>query len=215
MALKDLKPKNASEVRRLVGLLSVYRRFVPHFAKEAKPLYDLLKQKSGGQVSKTKAVQWTEQHQLVTEKLIDIITSFPVMAYPQFDRPFLLHTDASYEGLGAVLYQEQEDELKVIAYASRSLSPAECNYHSNKFEFLCLKWAVCGAFHDYLYYAESFMAVTDNNPLTHVMTTPRLNATSQRWIAELADFNFEIRYRPGRYNLDADALSRFPSIIRR
>ena len=75
-----------------------------------------------------------------------------------------------------------------------------------------MKWAVCGSFCDYLYYAKSFTAITDNNPLTHVMTTPRLNATSQRWVNELADFKFDIRYRPGRYNLDADALSRFPII---
>ena len=210
LALKDLRPKNATEVRRLVGLLSVYRRFVPHFAKEAKPLYDLLKQEGGGQISKTKPVDWTAEHQQATEKLIDVITSFPVMAYPEFDKPFILHTDASYDGLGAVLYQQQDEELKVIAYASRSLSPAEKNYHSNKLEFLCMKWATCGAFCDYLYYADSFTAITDNNPLTHIMTTPRLNATSQRWVNELADFNFDLRYRPGRYNLDADALSRFP-----
>ena len=212
LALKDLRPKNASEVRRLVGLLSVYRRFVPHFAKQAKPLYDLLKQEGGGQISKTKPVDWNDEHQKATENLIDAITSFPVMAYPEFDKPFVLHTDASYDGLGAVLYQQQDEDLKVIAYASRSLSPAEKNYHSNKLEFLCMKWAVCGSFCDYLYYAKSFTAITDNNPLTHVMTTPRLNATSQRWVNELADFKFDIRYRPGRYNLDADALSRFPII---
>jgi transposase InsO family protein len=134
------------------------------------------------------------------------------MAYPELDKPFVLHTDASYDGLGAVLYQKQNDELRVIAYASRSLSPAEQNYHSNKLEFLCLKWAACEQFRDYLYYAP-FNAITDNNPLTHIMTTPRLNATNQRWVAELADFNFEISYRPGKENLDADALSRFPLMV--
>ena len=213
LALKKLRPKNVTEVRRLVGLLSVYRRFVPHFARRAKCLYDLLKQEGGGQVSKTRLVEWTEEHQKITEELIDIITSFKVMAYPEFDKPFILHTDASYDGLGAVLYQEQGEDLKVIAYASRSLSPAEQNYHSNKLEFLCLKWAVCEQFRDYLYYAKSFTAITDNNPLTHILTTPRLNATSQRWVSDLADFKFDIRYRPGKYNLDADALSRFPLLV--
>ena len=123
LALKDLRPKNASEVRRLVGLLSVYRRFVPHFAKQAKPLYDLLKQEGGGQISKTKPVDWNDGHQKATENLIDAITSFPVMAYPEFDKPFLLHTDASYDGLGAVLYQQQDEDLKVIAYASSHSHP--------------------------------------------------------------------------------------------
>ena len=154
---------NASDVRHLVGLLSVYRRFIPNFAKEAKPLYDLLKQEGGGQMSKTKQIEWTEAHQQITEKLIDIITAFPVMAYPEFDKPFVLHTDASYDGLGAVLYQEQDSELKVIAYASRTLLPAERNYHSNKLEFLCMKWSMCSAFRDYLYYAKSFTTITDTH----------------------------------------------------
>ena len=210
LALKTLKPRNASDVRRLVGLLSVYRRFIPHFAKEAKPLYDLLKQKGGGQISKTQKIAWTDVHQQATDKLIDVITSFTVMSYPDFDQPFVLHTDASYDGLGAVLYQKQNDKLKVIAYTSRTLNSAEKNYHSNKLEFLCMKWAVCESLRDYLYYAKSFTVLTDNNPLTHVLTTPRLNATSQRWVANLADFNFDIQYRPGRQNQDADALSRFP-----
>ena len=212
-ALKTLRPKNITEVRRLVGLLSVYRRFIPHFSREAKPLYDLLKQtkeEKSARGGKSKAVEWGEIHQSVTEKLIDAVTCFPVMAYPDFTKPFVLHTDASYDGLGAVLYQEQEGEHKVIAYTSRTLNAAESNYHSNKLEFLCMKWAICESFRDYLYYAKQFTVITDNNPLTHIFNTPRLNATSQRWVSVLADFHFDIQYRPGRQNYDADALSRFP-----
>jgi hypothetical protein len=153
---------------------------------------------------------WGEVHQTVTEKLIDAITCFPVMAYPDFTKPFVLHTDASYDGLGAVLYQKQDNEHKVIAYTSRTLNAAEGNYHSNKLEFLCMKWAICESFRDYLYYAKQFTVITDNNPLTHIFNTQRLNATSQRWVSALADFNFDIQYRPGRQNYDADALSRFP-----
>ena len=97
--------------------------------------------------------------------------------------------------------------MKVIAYTSRTLNSAEKNYHSNKLEFLCMKWAVCESLRDYLDYAKQFTVMTDNNPLTHVLTTPRLNATSQRWVANLADFNFDIQYRPGKQNQDADALS--------
>ena len=77
-------------------------------------------------------------------------------------------------------------------------------------ELLCLKWSITEAFRDYLYYAKSFTVFTDNNPVTHLLTTPKLNATAQRWSAELADFTFDIRYRPGKANLDADVLSRFP-----
>lgn len=91
------------------------------------------------------------------------------MAFPDFAKPFFLHTDASHEGLGALLYQEQDGNLKVLGYASRTLTPAEKNYHlhAGKLEFLALKWAVTEKFRDYLYYALSFDVYTDNNSLTY------------------------------------------------
>ena len=112
------------------------------------------------------------------------------MAYPDFNSPYILHTDASETGLGAVLYQHQNGLLRVIAYGSHTLTPAEKNYHlhSGKLEFLALKWAVCDQFRDYLYHAPSFTVYTDNNPLTYVLTSAKLNATGLRWIGELADF---------------------------
>ena len=217
LALKELKPKNIKEVRRLVGLLSVYRRFVPNFSRIAKPLYDVLKgvQESGkkGHAKSSCPVEWGSLQQQATEGLIDIITSFQVMSYPDFEKPFVLHTDASYDGLGSVLYQKsEEDELKVVGFASRTLRPSERNYHSTKLEYLSLKWSVTEAFRDYLYYAKEFTAYTDNNPLTYVLTTPKLDATGQRWASELADYNFTIRYKPGKHNIEADALSRFPLV---
>ena len=134
------------------------------------------------------------------------------MAYPDFNSPYILHTDASETGLGAVLYQHQNGLLRVIAYGSCTLTPAEKNYHlhSGKLEFLALKWAVCDQFRDYLYHAPSFTVYTDNNPLTYVLTSAKLNATGLRWIGELADFNFDIKYRPGTSHIDADTLSRLP-----
>ncbi len=141
-----------------------------------------------------------------------MLTSFPILAYPDFNLPFVLHTDASNEGLGAVLYQEQGGKLRVIAYGSRTLTPAEKNYHlhSNKLEFLALKWAICDKFRDYLYYAPTFTVFTDNNPLTYILSTAKLSAVGHRWVGELADFHFAIKYRPGKTNTDADTLSRFP-----
>lgn len=98
---------------------------------------------------------------------------------------------ASQEGLGAVLYQRHEGKLRVIAYGSRTLTAPEKNYHihSGKFEFLAMKWAICDRFRDYLYYAPSFSVYTDDNPLTYVLTTAKLNATTHRRVAELVDFN--------------------------
>lgn len=95
--------------------------------------------------------------------LIDTLVSSRVMAYPNFEKPFILHVDASQDGLGAILYQEQENGKKsVIGYGSRTLTPAERNYHlhSGKLEFLALKWAVTEKFRDYLYYSPSFSVTT-------------------------------------------------------
>ncbi len=132
------------------------------------------------------------------------------MGYPDYNQPFVLHTDASLQGLGAVLYQNQNGQMRVMGYGSRSLNEAERKYYSGKLGFLALKWAVCEHFRDYLYYGPHFTVYTDNNPLTYVLTTARLNATGHRWVAELADFSFNIKYRPGRSNTDADVLSRMP-----
>ena len=121
-----------------------------------------------------------------------------------------MYTDASKDdGLGAALYQEKDGHLQSIGFGSRTLTPAERNYHlhSGKLEFLALKWAVCEHFRDYLYFAPHFTVYTDNNPLTYVQSTAKLNATGHRWVAELADFNFDIKYHLGKLNQVADTLS--------
>ena len=94
-----------------------------------------------------------------------------------------------------------------MAYASRSLKASEKNYPAHKLEFLALKWAITEKFHDYLYGAK-FEVVTDNNPLTYAFTTAKLDATGQRWLAELSNYNCSISYRNGKRNADADGLSR-------
>ena len=122
-------------------------------------------------------------------------------------KPFRVHTDASELRLGTVLYQRQEDQtLRVIAFASRSLSNSEKCYHSSKLEFLALKWAIHEQFHEYLY-GSAFEVYTDNNPLTYIMTTVKLDATTQRWVAVLASYTFKIFYQSGKQNVEADALS--------
>ena len=124
-----------------------------------------------------------------------------------------MHTDASDLGLGAVLYQQDENgKNKVIAYASRTLNQAEKNYPAYKLEFLALKWAVTSRFHEYLY--REFTVYTDNNPLTYVLTSAKLDAMGQRWIAALANYNFSLHYKSGKTNIEADALSRIPSVER-
>ena len=229
-SLSERPPKNIGELRKLIGLLSYYRKYIPGFAKLAKPLTDLLRQdrdgednstklahkkgsSKGGQLPSAAEIRWGSNHQRSLEALVNCLTSPPILAYPDFSRDFVLHTDASQDGLGAVLYQEDEEgKLRVVGYGSLTLTPAEKGYHmhARKLEFLALKWSICDHFRDYLYYAPHFTVFTDNNPLTYVLSTAKLNATGYRWIAELADFHFKIRYRPGHCNIDADALSRLP-----
>ena len=100
------------------------------------------------------------------------------MAFPDFTKSFVPHTDASQEELGAVLYQEQEGKLRVLGYASRTLTQSEKNYHmhAGKLEFLALKWAVTQTFHDYLFYATSFTVYTDSNPHTYILSSAKLSA---------------------------------------
>lgn len=225
MSLKDKRPSTVGEVRKLLGFLSYYRAYIQSFSSIAKPIYELLKVKGnsagvqgkskkgkGALLSSRTPVQWTCEHQSILEQLINTLSHPPVLAYPDFEQPFVLHTDASEQGLGAVLYQRQDGKMRTIAFGSRTLSPAEKNYnlHSGKLEFLALKWAVCEKFRDYLFYAPHFTVYTDNNPLTYAMSTAKLNAVGHRWVGELADFRFDIKYRPGKANVDADTLSRLP-----
>ena len=135
------------------------------------------------------------------------ITSAPVLVFPDFNKPFLLETDASKEGLGVVLSQKQDDGCyHPVAFSSRTLMPSEQNYHSSKLEFLALKWSITEHFKEYLAYAP-FTVCTDNNPLTYVLTTPNLDATRHRWIGALTSDKFTLEYQKGSENAAADALS--------
>ena len=125
--------------------------------------------------------------------LKEALTTAPVLAYPGYNHTFMLHTDASTDGLGAVLYQDINGAERVIAYASRSLKPSEKNYPAHKLEFLALMWSVCHKFHEYLY-GNNFQVLTDNNPLTYVLTSAKLDATGHHWLAELSLYDFSIKY---------------------
>ena len=217
-------PKNAKEVHSFLGLASYYRRFIPQFSKWASPLHDLIRPiamtKKRARVKLPPLAPnlpqfiWTAEHKESFDKLKDALTSAPVLAYPDYLKRFILETDASLKGLGTVLTQEDDEGnfLCIISYASRMLKPYERsmrNYSSAKLELLVLKWAVCEKFKDYLI-GSRFTILTDNNPLTYVRMS-RLGAAQIRWLSDLALFDFEIKYRAGKSNQAADALSRHPS----
>jgi len=219
-------PTTIGDLRKILGFIGYYRSSIKDFSRKVKPLYDLLSQPKpidksrsnaskktlGQKSSKEKITHWLPEHKGIILDIIEYLKSPEVMGYPDFEKPFVIHCDASETGLGAVLYQEHNDQLKVVSYASRTLTPAEKNYylHSGKLEFLALKWSITEKFREYLYYGPYFTVFTDNNPLSYVLSSAKLNATGMRWIAELADFNFVIKYRSGKENIDADYLSRAP-----
>ena len=209
--------ETVSDVRSFLGFVGYYRRFIKGFSKIAKPLYDLTKglESQSKKTAKRTKVKWGEREEEAFNQLKEACTSAPILAYPNYSLPFILHTDSSTDGLGAVLYQKQENGTRVIAYASRALSASEANYAPHKLEFLALKWAVTDKFKEYLYGGNWFEVYTDNNPLTYILSTAKLDACGQRWVAELANFNFTLHYKPGSTNTVADALSRivWPDVL--
>lgn len=213
-AVKNWKvPTTVKELQSFLGFCSYYRRFIRGFSQVAGPLHDLVNKCSGvkktGKVGHQFCDMWTPECDSSFEQLKGKLTSAPVLGFADFTQPFIVETDASLHGLGAVLYQQQCDTKRVIAYASRRLRHAEKNdrnYSSMKLELLALKWAVAEKFRGYLL-GSKFVVLTDNNPLCHLKTA-KLGAVEQRWVAQLSVFEFEVKYRPGCSNAAADALSR-------
>ena len=198
-------PETFMQVRAFCRLAGHYRQFIKGFVNIAHPLYDVL-----GKETKVGPMQLPpEAHEAVRMLKEKILTS-PLLVFPDFTKPFLLETDASKEGLGAILSHKQDDgRFHPVAFGSHSLTPAEKNYHSSKLEFLALKLGVMEHFREYLAYAP-FMVKTDNNPLTYVLTTPNLDAMGHCWLAVLVSFEFKLEYQKASENRVADALSSIP-----
>ena len=199
-------PANYTEVWCFLGMTRFFWRFIRNYTRIAKPLNDILE----GEASKLKleAVTLPPDALDAFEKLKMCCMTAPVLAFADFEKEFQLETDASSEGLGAVLSQKQANgKWHPIAYRSWELKGGEAKYHSSKLEFLALKWAIMEQFREYLQY-RPFTVLTDNNPLTYILTTPNLDALGHRWVAALAGYNMTIHYLKGSDNKVADALSR-------
>ena len=215
-------PKTPKEVHSFVGLASYYHRFIPNFAKWAGPLHALIvpasfKQKiRRGEMKKSDLPEFqrTSACQEGFDQLKKALTEAPLLAYPDYSKPFILEMDASLKGLGPVLSQKGDDnEIRVITYASRSLRPFEksmWDYSLAKIELMALKWSICDKFKDYLLRSK-FTVFTDNNPLCYIKSS-KLGAAQIRWLSKLALYDFDIVYCTGKSNLVADALSCHPEV---
>ena len=132
------------------------------------------------------------------------------LVYTNYKNPFCIQVDTSERGLGAVLYQAQDDGMsRAIGYASRTLSKSEKNYDAHILEFQALKWAVIERFHGCPYQGD-FEAFTNNNPITYILTMARSDVTHQRWVVSLANCNFKLHCKSGKLNLEVDVFSQIP-----
>ena len=203
-------PDTYTKVKSFVGLVGHYRHFIKGFVRIAAPLYDLTS--DDNKDKKSEHVDLSPEAHEAFDRLKAACLQAPILAFPDFNKPFLLETDASGRGLGAVLSQKQADGwYHLIAYASPIMNETEQRYHSNKQEFLALKWAIMEQFHEYLSpYGKNrneFVVHTDNNPLTYIFSSANLDAAGQWWVARLASYNFSLEYQKGKDNMVADFLS--------
>ena len=206
-----LPPDTYTKVKSFVGLVDHYRCFIKGFAKIAVPLYDLTS--GNNKDKKSEHINLSPEALGAFDHLKAACLQAPILAFPDFDKPFLLEMDTSGKGLGAVLSQKQADgRYHPIAYASCVMNETEQRYHSNKQEFLALKWVVTEQFHEYLSpYGKNrneFVVCTDNNPLTYIFSSANLDAAGQCWVACLTSYNFSLEYQKGKDNTMADFLSR-------
>ena len=202
---KCATPQTYMEIWAFLSLMGHYPQFIKGFTHIAQPLNRLLWAEATSR--KSERVLLLEDALRAFNALKQACMSAPVLAFTDYTKEFLLETDASKEGLGAVLSQKPADkQYHLVTYGNWALMAYEKNYHSTKLEFLALKWAVTEHFKEYLPYQPSLVK-TDNNPLTYIMTTPNLNITGHWWVGALARFNFQLEYQKGWDNIVADMLS--------
>ena len=192
---KCAPPQTYTEIRAFLGHVGHYRQFIKSFAQIAQLLNEHLA--GEGASRKSEWVSLSKDALEAFQALKQACMNSSVLAFTDYMKDFLLETDASKEGLGAVLSQKQADGwFHLVAYGSWVLTTHEKNYHSTKLVFLVLKWAVMEHFKEYLLY-QPFLVKTDNNPLTYIMTTPNLDATGHQWVGAPAKFNFQLEYQKG------------------
>ncbi|WP_253302428.1 reverse transcriptase domain-containing protein [Wolbachia endosymbiont of Psylliodes chrysocephala] len=191
-------PKTTKEIKGFLGLVGYYRKFIQDFAKITKPLTKCLK----------KGAQIIHDQDFINafETCKNLLTNAPILQYPDFSKKFILTTDASNVALGAILSQGPIGSDKPIAYASRTLNDSEQRYSTIEKELLAIVWA-CKMFRSYLF-GRKFSVVTDHRSLVWLFKLREPNSKLVRWRLKLEEFDYDVIYKKGKANTNADALSR-------
>ena len=194
------QPKGVRNIREFLGLTGYYRRFIQDYARIAKPLHELLK--------KDKEFNWETDQQIAFETLKERLCAHPILLFPDFEKPFTLTTDASDTAIGAVLSQEKENFDHPVAYLSRSLNKAERNYSTTEKECLAVLYAL-NQFRPYLL-GPKFILVADHEPLNWMHNCKDPRQRLMRWMFKFMGYEYTFKYKSGKLNCNADALSRNP-----
>ncbi len=205
-AIKNMRrPVTAKELRRFLGLCGYYRRFVKQFAEIARPLSALTSIKLRG------PLPWNHLCDAAFEELKQRLSSAPILAYPNFKKPFILHTDASSVAIGAVLAQEDDAGAeRVVSYASKTLQSAEIKYSTSERECLAVvTWVK--VFRPYLH-GRPFKLVTDHSALLWLLNLKDPSSRLARWALRLQEYQYDIVYRQGSRHSNADAMTRAPVV---
>lgn len=193
------QPKTTTEVKRFMGMASWYRRFIKDFATIAAPIHDVV-----AGVAKGKPIKWTSDAQKAFETLKKALVNSPVLATPDFSKPFTIHCDASNSGVGAVISQGPEEAP--IAYASKKLTHEHKNYTTTEKECFAVLFGV-EKFRPYIE-GSKFTVVTDHSALKWMLHQQNLSDRLSRWVTKMAPYTFDIIHRKGKSNIVPDALSR-------
>jgi len=197
-------PSSVTEAQSFIGFCNFYRRFIRGFSKIARPIIELTKDEF------KKNFQWNGQAQEAFDELKRQITSAPILAHFDHSKMSYLEADSSDYVQGGCLSQMKDGVLHPVAFFSRKLSPAECNYEIYDKELL----AIVNALEQWRPELEGtelpIQVLTDHKALEYFMSTKKLTRRQARWALTLSKYNFQITYRPGKQNGKADALTRKP-----